>query len=94
MDDFAIRKRYTYGTIMIDIKTHRVVDLIQFRDSKDVTAWLKGYPNLRVVSRDGSVSYASAIRKVNPEIIVVTTEHEKNLCKKLSLVHWEEYVKK
>lgn len=55
MDDFAIRKRYTYGTIMIDIKSHRVIDLIPSRDAMDVTACLKEYPHLRVVSRDGSV---------------------------------------
>ena len=28
IDDFAFRKRQTYGTIMVDIDTHRVVDLL------------------------------------------------------------------
>jgi len=32
IDDFAIKKRHTYGSIMIDIETHRIVDLIASRD--------------------------------------------------------------
>lgn len=29
VDDFAFRKRYTYGTVMVDLKTHRIVDIIE-----------------------------------------------------------------
>ncbi len=72
VDDFAIKKRCTYGTIMIDIETHQVVDLLPSREIFDVTEWLKGYPNLKVVSRDGSVSYASAIRNANKNILQVS----------------------
>ncbi len=46
---------------MVDIDTHRVIDLLASREAEDVTQWLKSYPNLRIVSRDGSVSYKSAI---------------------------------
>lgn len=38
IDDFALKKRHTYGTIMIDVDTHQVVDLIHSRDGKDVTS--------------------------------------------------------
>jgi len=46
---------------MIDIKTHRIIDLIPSRDCVDVVNWLKSYPNLKVVSRDGSITYKKAI---------------------------------
>jgi len=36
IDDFAFNKRHTYGTIMIDIETHRVVDLLDSREIADV----------------------------------------------------------
>jgi len=72
VDDFAIKKRHSYGTIVIDIKSHRVIDLIPNREISDVTEWLKGYPNLKVVSRDGSVSYAAAIWKTNKDILQVS----------------------
>ena len=66
IDDFAFRKRKTYGTIMVDIDTHRIIDLLASRESADVAEWLKSYPNLEVVSRDGSVSYKSAIEQAGP----------------------------
>ena len=35
IDDFAFRKRKTYGTIMVDIDTHRIIDLLASRESTD-----------------------------------------------------------
>lgn len=68
IDDFAFRKRRTYGTVMVDIDTHRVIDLLASREVEDVSEWLKSYPNLEVVSRDGSVSYKSAIEQAGAHI--------------------------
>lgn len=68
IDDFAFRKRKTYGTILVDIDTHRVIDLLPSREVPDVAEWLKSYPNLEVVSRDGSVSYKSAIEQTGMPI--------------------------
>ncbi len=53
---------------MVDIDTHRVIDLLASREAEDVSEWLKGYPNLEVVSRDGSVSYKSAIEQTGMNI--------------------------
>ncbi len=57
---------------MIDIETHKVVDMIDPRDTKKVTEWLKGYPDLETVSRDGSVSYRKAIEDADKNIIQVS----------------------
>jgi transposase len=67
-----MRKRYTYGTVMVDIETGRIVDMLGSRESAEVTEWLKAYPNIRVVSRDGSAAYASAISKAHPGAIQVS----------------------
>lgn len=72
IDDFAIKKRESYGTIMVDIETHRVVDLIPSRDCDDVVKWLISYPNLEVVSRDGSITYKNAIALAHPNVIQVS----------------------
>ena len=72
VDDFALRKGTTYGTIFIDSKSHRVIDLIPSRERKDVAEKLAEYPNLKVVSRDGSPTYAAAITEANPEIMQVS----------------------
>ena len=68
IDDFAIRKGHTYGTVMVDIETHRIIDVIDSREVEPVSEWLKTFPSLRFVSRDGSVSYKSAITKANENI--------------------------
>ena len=72
VDDFALRKGSTYGTILIDSKSHRVIDLIPSRERKDVAKKLAEYPNLKVVSRDGSPAYAAAISTANPEILQIS----------------------
>ena len=72
VDDFAIRKRHTYGTIMVDMESRRVIDLLPSREIEDVVEWLKTYPNLSIVSRDGSVSYHSAISQANTAIVQVS----------------------
>ncbi len=41
----------TYGTVM-DYETSKVVDMIPSRDTGEVTEWLRGYPEIEVVSRD------------------------------------------
>ena len=54
IDDFATKKRHTYGTVMVDAETGRIVDMLESRESTEVSEWLATYPNLKVVSRDGS----------------------------------------
>ena len=54
VDDFAFRKRYTYGSIMVDLETHRIIDIIDSRETQQVEEWLKSYPNLQVISRNAA----------------------------------------
>lgn len=57
---------------MVDIDTHRILDLLPSREIKDVAEWLSSFPNLEIVSRDGSVSYHSAIKQANEKIIQIS----------------------
>lgn len=57
---------------MIDIASHRIIDLLASREINDVTKWLRTYPNLAVVSRDGSISYKSAIKDADAAIVQVS----------------------
>lgn len=72
VDDYAFRKRYTFGTVMVDLDTHRIIDIIDSRETKQVEEWLKAYPNLKVVSRDGAQTYASAVRNAHPNAIQIS----------------------
>jgi len=72
IDDFALKKRQRYGTVMVDIETRKIVDMIESREIEDVSCWLAEYPNLRIVSRDGAQQYAAAITKAHPYAIQVS----------------------
>lgn len=72
---------------MVDIESRRIVDLLESREINDVVEWLKTYPNLKIISRDGSVSYAAAISTAHPNAVQVSDRFHlfKNLtdyCKK------------
>ena len=66
VDDFSLRKRFSYGTVMVDLDAHRIIDLIPSRDTDDVREWLKNFSNIEVVSRDGAQIYAHAVQKAHP----------------------------
>ena len=72
VDDFAFRKRYSYGTVMVDFETHRIIDIIASRETKRVEEWLNSYPNLQVISRDGAQTYSSASSNSHPDALQVS----------------------
>ena len=53
---------------MIDIETHRIIDMIASRQEDDVAEWLKTYPNLEIISRDGGIIYKSSSDKAHPKV--------------------------
>jgi len=57
---------------MVNIETGRIVDILESRDVEPVSEWLRCYPNIKYVSRDGSISYATAISKALPEAIQIS----------------------
>ena len=71
IDDFAFKKRFTYGTLFIDLQTHKPVDLLNTRQPEGVTNWLKTYPFIKLITRDGSKTYAAAVKKASPAILQV-----------------------
>ena len=88
IDDFALKKRQRYGTVMVDIETRKIVDMIESREMADVSSWLSGYPNLKIVARDGSQTYAAAITEAHPGAMQISDRFHlvKNLCDRATLV--------
>lgn len=91
VDDFAFRKRYSYGTVMVNLEDHRIIDVLDSRDTTDVENWLKTYPNLQVIARDGAQTYASASTNSHPDAMQVSDRF--HLLKNLSDVV-ERYIRK
>ena len=61
IDDFALRKGETYGTILVDLEHRHLVDLLPDREKETVARWLKAHPGVEVVSRDRGGGYAEAV---------------------------------
>jgi len=60
IDDWAWCKGQRYGTIVVDLETNHVIDLLPDRDAATVKAWLEAYPGIELVSRDRASAYAKA----------------------------------
>jgi len=67
IDDFAFRKGHRYGTVIVDLETHRPVEILPDRTIPVVDAWLRMHPEITLVTRDRSTEFASAITSGLPE---------------------------
>jgi len=67
VDDWAFRKGRRYGTILVDLQRHRVVDLLSDATSESLATWLKAHPSLEIVSRDRAGVYAEGARQGAPQ---------------------------
>jgi transposase len=57
VDDWAWRKGYRYGTILVDLERHRVIDLLPERSAASFAAWLREHAGIRIISRDRGNDY-------------------------------------
>jgi transposase len=67
IDDFSFRRGRTFGTILVDMQSHQVIDLLPDRKVETVSAWMSAHPEIRLVSRDRGGDYASAAARAAPQ---------------------------
>ncbi len=71
IDDFALRRSRQYATVLIDAETGVRVDVLPGRGAGVVSDWLRRHPGVDIVCRDGSSTYAQAVRDAVPAVTQV-----------------------
>ncbi len=67
IDDWSFRRGRRFGTILVNLATHEIIDLLPDRETETAQVWIQAHPEIDVVSRDRGEDYAAAARKGAPQ---------------------------
>jgi transposase len=71
VDDWSWKKRHRYGTLLVDLERHTIVEVLADRESATLEQWLRVHPEVNIVSRDRGKDYARAVRRAAPQALQV-----------------------
>ena len=61
VDDWALRKGCTYGTVVVDLERRRVLDLLPDRTAETLAGWLRNQPAIEAVARGIAATGAASV---------------------------------
>ncbi|MFI8522760.1 ISL3 family transposase [Streptomyces sp. NPDC085481] len=71
VDEFAFRRGRRYGTILIDVETAHVVDVLPDRTSETFATWLTTHPGAEIICRDRASAYTKAVKEAAPDALEI-----------------------
>src|SRR5262249_47491797 len=66
VDEFALRKGCTSGTLLVDLERRRPVAVLEGRTADPLVKWLQAHPDVAMLARDCAEAYAAAGRLALP----------------------------
>ena len=67
IDEWAWRKGYRYGTIVVDLERRNVVDVLPDRSAASTEAWLRNHSQIEFIARDRDGLYADGAKRGAPQ---------------------------
>lgn len=69
IDDFSFRRGRKFGTLLVNMQTRKVIDVLADRKVETSAAWMASHPEIKLVDRDRGGDYASAAATGAPQAV-------------------------